>query len=533
MDVNKAEVAKYVVQMQNGDGQAFEKLYNATNQSGYFTALKILKDEDEAQDVLQDSYVKVLEKINDIQNPESFVSWFHQIVANTAKNFLAKKKPSLFASDEEEQDYAEFTPDEDEVWQPEKNVDEDDVRRHVMQIIEGLSDEKRTCVLLYYYNEMSVADIAKSVGASENTVKARLFQARKDIRKEVEKLGKKNVSLRGVAPISVVIWALRMASQAEGAGFAAGPAAVAVMEGAAATASAGAALTAASGTASVSAGGLGAKIAAMTLTQKVIAGIATVGVVAGAATGTVALVHNMKDEPAAELTTESVEAFSEAATEVILRSMLTDTEETQQIETQTEVVETERVSEPTATTARETATEQTVPLVSDETAMTSTKPHVSGFTTPSTSAATKTETTTESTTIQKVTTTTTTTMTTTQAQTNGGSPHAYTPPAEPTNTVTTKSTTSSMTNLPETEKQKRTATVTVKYIVAEHDDSGTVEIHVQEGDAITAEIVRNAVKEKLAEEYGENIRVLPLAEINIPSAEADHIYSFEVNVFEV
>ena len=303
MDVNKAEVAQYVVQMQNGDGQAFEKLYNATNQSGYFTALKILKDEDEAQDVLQDSYITVLEKINDVRDPESFVSWFHQIVANRAKKYLLKKKPSLFASNEEEQEYTEFIPDEDVIWQPEQNVDEDDVRRQVMQIVDGLTDEKRTCVILYYYNEMSVADIAQSVGASENTVKARLFQARKDIRKEVEKLGKKNIALRGVAPISLVLWALRMASKSDGAKFAAGPAAAAVMEGATAAVSSGAAASGAAAagataagvaqTAAATGGGLVAKIAAMTVAQKVIAGVVTVAVVAGAATGTAAIVVNV------------------------------------------------------------------------------------------------------------------------------------------------------------------------------------------------------------------------------------------------
>lgn len=522
MDVNKAEAAKYVVQMQNGDGQAFEKLYNLTNQSGYFTALKILKDEDEAQDVLQDSYVKVLEKIREIQNPESFVSWFHQIVANTAKNYLAKKKPSLFTSEEEEQDYAEFTPDEDEIWQPEKSVDEDDMRRQIMQIIEGLTDEKRTCVLLYYYNEMSVSDIARSVGASENTVKARLFQARKDIRKEVEKLGKKNISLRGVAPISLVLWALRVASKAEGAKFAAGPAAAAVMEGAAASAGV-AAATAAGGTAAVTAGGgLAAKIAAMTVAQKVIAGVVTTAVVAGAATGASAIVKHTKDEP--ETTTEAVEAFAEVTTADLLESMISFTE-AEETTTQPDVPQTEPVTEPTATTATSTATTTVyAPPVTVQRTAAPTTAERTLFTTvaPTTGVGTTKPTTTTATTTAAATTTTTKPTTPTTTAPSGAAPQTT---AATTAAITTKPTTTTT-----TEKPKGTATVNVKYAVADHADSGTVTFTVEEGSPITEELVESKVLAELEGRYEGTLIVSPFASINVASAEAT-TYTFTVDVF--
>ena len=517
MDVNKTEIAQYVVQMQNGDGQAFEKLYHATNQSGYFTALKILKDEDEAQDVLQDSYIAVLEKINDVRDPESFISWFHQIVANRAKKYLLKKKPSLFASNEEEQECTEFIPDEDEIWQPEQNVDEDDVRRQVMQIVDGLSDDKRTCVILYYYNEMSVADIAQTVGASENTVKARLFQARKDIRKEVEKLGKKNISLRGVAPISLLLWALRMASKADGAKFAAGPAAAAVMEGATAAVSSGAAASGAvaagtataagaAQTAAATGGGLVAKIAALTVTQKVIAGVVTTAVVAGAATGTAAIVNHAKDETTTEPTTEAVAVFAEITAVDILDSItaLTETEAT--VAESTEAKKTELSTEPTATTAHAETTTQAATTVSTDgrsssvatAAASTTKERVTGFTVPSTKSTTKKETTSKATTeketrTEKSSTSATTAVTTASTTAASYSPQPY---VAPTTAPTTEPTTKES-----TEKAKGTATVNVGYSVADYGDSGSVSFTVQEGDAITKEMIESAVQEKLAGTY--------------------------------
>ena len=545
MDVNKAEVAQYVVQMQNGDGQAFEKLYYATNQSGYFTALKILKNEDEAQDVLQDSYVTVLEKIGSIQNPESFVGWFHQIVANKAKNILAKKKPALFASDEEAQEYTAFIADEDEIWQPEKNVDEEDVRRQVMQIIDGLTDEKRTCVLLYYYNEMSVADIAQTVGASENTVKARLFQARKDIRKEVEKLGKKNISLRGASPISLVLWALRAASKAEGAKFIAGSAATAVLEGAAAAASAGASAAAATAGGTAAGVGLTAKVAALTAVQKVIAGIVTAGVVAGAATGTAAIANQIKAKEETETETQAVEVIAEVTTAPLTDAavIFTEAEETEaETETQLRTTEAEPPTEPTATTAAPT----TAPPV---TAGASAVVHTSGA--PTTAARTmftaakpvSTAASSVSSTSAKAETTSTTaeatSETTTTAPANGNTPSPEsletTPDPTPKEKDLTKPTyRDTSTQKPKdttTEKSKGTATVNVSYAVAGYDDSGSVTFSVDEGSAVTENQVKSKVLSELQGRYGGTIIVTPLETIQVPSAEAGKTYSYNVDVF--
>lgn len=535
MQVSKTEVARYVTEMQNGDGQAFAKLYNATNQSGYFTALKILKDEEEAQDVLQDSYITVLEKINEIRDPESFVSWFHQIVANKAKNYLAKKKPSLFASDDEEQEVTEFLPDEDEVWQPEKNVDEDDVRRQVMQIIEGLTDEKRTCVLLYYYNELSVADIAKAVGASENTVKARLFQARKDIRKEVEKLGAKNISLRGVAPIPLVIWALRIASKADGAKFAAGPAAATIMESAAAAASSGAAASgaaagaAAAGAANTAAagGGLVAKIAAMTVSQKVIAGVVAAGIAAGAGTAAGRAIVHKNDDEVTE-TTVAVEAFAESLTVEQLEEEITfsDTWET---ETQAEETQTEPPTEPTATTAAaaEDAAVSTAATVirAEASSGAARTERTYGFTSPGSVSTKKPEPMTRESTSEESATIgqeETTQMTTGATKSSGGGTLA------PTSEMTRPKPTQTITET-EAPKPKGKATVVVHYSVANYADSDTITLTVDEGEAVTKAMVLDALREHLQGTYGENLKFISPT-INVPSAEADQTYEYTVNV---
>lgn len=182
MEKQNEELTYYVRQLMSGDRQAFEKIYNLTGQLGYFTALKITNDPNEAQDILQDSFLAVLEKIHSLRNPEKFESWFNRIVANKARNVLVKKKPTLFYDLGYDESLEEYLWETEENFYPEQSLDRADVRQKIMEIIDNMSDEKRLCVILYYYNDMGIADIAEIAGVSENAIKARLFQARKDIR---------------------------------------------------------------------------------------------------------------------------------------------------------------------------------------------------------------------------------------------------------------------------------------------------------------------------------------------------------------
>ncbi|MBQ4244244.1 MAG: sigma-70 family RNA polymerase sigma factor, partial [Clostridia bacterium] len=299
MNVDKEKLAAEVVKYQNGDGKAFEAIYNMTNQAAYFTALKVVKNEDDAQDVLQDSYVKVLDKLSTLDKPESFMSWFNMLVANTAKNYLAKNNPSLFKDEETEAFVLESIPEENEEYVPESSIEKEDLCRDVMSLIDSLSDEKRTAVMLYYYDEMTTKEIAESLGVNENTVKSRLVQAKKDLAKGVKELEKKNKKLFGVAPIPLVVWALKSAGIATGGAFASSGAAAATLT----------AVTAGTAAAGVAAGSAAAGTAAATtgIVGKIVAGVLAVAVIGGGAVAGTNAVRSRNSEKNAETTTAYVE----------------------------------------------------------------------------------------------------------------------------------------------------------------------------------------------------------------------------------
>lgn len=309
MEVDKQKIAGLVAKIQSGDKSAFDELYKLTSERAYFVALEFTKNNQDAEDILQESYIKALSKINELDKPESFSSWLNQIVANKSKDFLKKKKPMLFNSDEEETDATELLPDEDTSFSPEENLDQTELQKAVMEVLDELSEEKRACVLMMYFEELSVGEIAETLEIPEGTVKTRLFSARKDLKDKFAKRG--ITSAYSIAPIGIVIWALRRMSDAVSKTFVGSGASANVLAGitvagagtAASVAVAGttAATTAAAvgtGTATATATGTGiaAKIAALTVAQKVIAGVSVAAVVAGGTAGVVTVVNDDKKD---------------------------------------------------------------------------------------------------------------------------------------------------------------------------------------------------------------------------------------------
>ena len=308
--MEKKDIASLVERARNKDKSALDELYNATHKQAYFVAIKMTNNEDDAMDILQDSYVKAFTKLDKLENPEQFQSWFNQIVANGCRDFFKKKKAIYFSETEDEDGgtIADTFEDDDESIMPDKSLDNEETKRLVMKIIEGLSEEQKLCVLMYYYENMSVADIAESLECSTGTVKSRLNYARQKIKSEVENLEKtQGIKLYSIAPIPFVIWVLTRTAEAtvvpESVTAAvlgtATTAAGATAAGAAGTA--GAATTA--GTAAGTTAGTAGTTAATAATGKIIAAVTAGVLVVGGGTAAAITVANANNKPTAVVET--------------------------------------------------------------------------------------------------------------------------------------------------------------------------------------------------------------------------------------
>ena len=277
MGIDKNKLTQEVIKLKNGDGKAFENIYNMTNQASYFTVYEIVKNEDDVYDVLQESYITLLDKINTLENPEAFTTWFNRILANKSKNYLRSQhleryRDAYFEDEEdnEEKSLLDFAEDKDEEFIPESSMENTELRKEVMKMIENLSDEKRAVVILFYYNNLTTRDIAESLGVNENTVKSRLVQAKKDLAKAVKEYESKHGKLLGVAPMPLTIWALK--STAATTAMSSGAAASTLAAITAGTAAGAGAAAAGTGAAVAGSTGIASKIIAAVIAATIIGG---------------------------------------------------------------------------------------------------------------------------------------------------------------------------------------------------------------------------------------------------------------------
>ena len=195
-----------------GNEEGYTFLYENTYKSKLYLAIKYMKNEEAAEDVLQDAYIRAFTKLDTLENPETFPAWLGQIVANTAKNELKKNNPLLFAdvAQDEEGESFEFQIEDDNLEvQPEKAYTRQETQMLVHELIDGLSEEQRICILMFHIEGLSIHEIAETLGCSENTVKSRLNYGRKNIKGKAEELKKKGYELYSIAPFPLLLFLLR------------------------------------------------------------------------------------------------------------------------------------------------------------------------------------------------------------------------------------------------------------------------------------------------------------------------------------
>ena len=195
-----------------GKEQGFQFLYEESYKSKYYLSLQYMKNKEAAEDVLQDAYIKAFKNLNKLQEPAAFEKWLGVIVANTAKNALAKKNPVLFtdvAVDDEGEEFTYDVEDENPENQPELAYTREETKELVHELMDSLSEEQRMCVLMFHIEGASISEIAEAMNCSENTVKSRLNYGRKNIKVKAEELQKKGYKLYSVAPVLLLVYLLR------------------------------------------------------------------------------------------------------------------------------------------------------------------------------------------------------------------------------------------------------------------------------------------------------------------------------------
>lgn len=332
-----------IEKMKNGEEEGFNKVYSETYNRVYFRAKNLLRNEEDAQDLVQIVFVEAYKCISTLQSSEALYSWLEGITYRQAMKVFRKKKEVLLT--EEAEGLFDTLENNDTSTMPELTADQKATSSIIMGIIEELPELQKTAVVAYYFDSFKVEQIAEMMECSVNTIKSRLNYARKYIKERVEEKERKEGYTLHVFGLPVLWFAIKSLSeettltvqaaqgiynsccvsvglQAAALGMtSAGAAASGTATGAAGT-TAGASTagtTAASGMAeavggAAKAAGIGAKIAALGTTAK-IGLMATAIVAAGTVAGGGAYVVDTKIlSPAAE-SQQAVEAGTENTAE--------------------------------------------------------------------------------------------------------------------------------------------------------------------------------------------------------------------------
>ena len=199
--------SKTISAVLDGNPQAFEKVYLQTHDKAYSIAYRLLKDEYEAEDIVQDAYLTMIEKLCDLKDAERLEGWFYRIVQNGAKDNLRKRHAEVFSSfDNDEEDFqfsdtivSDYTP-----FDPEATADYEELKRIMDGFVMGLPEMQRKCILLRFREDKKISEIAKMLGIPEATVKSNLNYGKRKIEGEVRALEKQGVKLYSLTPLTVI-----------------------------------------------------------------------------------------------------------------------------------------------------------------------------------------------------------------------------------------------------------------------------------------------------------------------------------------
>ena len=290
-----------VTKAQKGDSAAMDELFAHFYNDVYYFALKTVTDSDIACDITQETFLEIIHTIGNLREPAAFVTWMKQITYHQCTRYFRKKKDVLVEEDEDGNTIFDNLADESEGSIPSEVYEKEDFRNTILGIINELTEEQRSAVMMYYFDELTVGQIAQIQGVSEGTVKSRLNYARKAIKKSVEAYEKKhNIRLHSFSflPLFLLFFGkeLMPAAKAAEIGSVVSEAASAVATGSAVVGGTTAAVSA-EATATTAGTGIAAKIAAMPIVTKMVAGIAAALIVFG---GGAAVIGNRAEEHAGQ-----------------------------------------------------------------------------------------------------------------------------------------------------------------------------------------------------------------------------------------
>ena len=171
-----------------GDQQAFAELVDLYQDKLYHMAYRMLSNRQEAEDVVQDTFLRVYKNLDRFDETLKFSTWIYRIATNLCIDRLRKRKP-IYSLDAESQDYEgldgySMIPSDDKT--PESELILSDTQRIIHQAMESLPPKYKSVMMLRYIQDLSLQEVGDILGMPVTTIKTRVHRGREFLRKKLE-----------------------------------------------------------------------------------------------------------------------------------------------------------------------------------------------------------------------------------------------------------------------------------------------------------------------------------------------------------
>ncbi|MBN6187539.1 RNA polymerase sigma factor SigW [Aneurinibacillus sp. BA2021] len=184
MDITEQRI---IQKAKNGDRDAFAELVDLYKDKVYHVSYRMLGNRQEAEDVAQETFLRVYANLDNYDPQYKFSTWIYRIASNLSIDTLRKRKKNLSID-------AEISGTEGVDWHdrladtskgPEEEVLTDELQEEVQGAIMGLSPKYRAVMLLRYIEDLSLQEISEAVQLPISTIKTRIHRGREALRKKL------------------------------------------------------------------------------------------------------------------------------------------------------------------------------------------------------------------------------------------------------------------------------------------------------------------------------------------------------------
>lgn len=167
--------------LKNGKEEAYRQIVEEYGNKLLRTCYLILKDRGEAEDVVQETFIRVFKNIGSFKESSGIYTWIYTIALNLSRDILRKKRDMLVLEDE-------WVGNIDVESEIEKEIDRELLRKELFEI----NSLYREVLVLFYFEELSIKEISNLLNEKEGTIKSKLSRGRSILKESLLKGGRLN-----------------------------------------------------------------------------------------------------------------------------------------------------------------------------------------------------------------------------------------------------------------------------------------------------------------------------------------------------